>query len=150
MKKVLLTGGTGFIGSHTAIEVIKSGYDVIIVDDLSNSEESVIDRVEQITNVRPIFYRADVKDGDALETIFSEHDINAVIHFAGFKAVGESVEKPLQYYCNNLNTALTLLKVMKEFRVRDLIFSSSATVLFLFSLLYLQYIFLGRYYWLDM
>ena len=128
MKKVLLTGGTGFIGSHTAIEVIKSGYDVIIVDDLSNSEESVIDRVEQITNVRPIFYRADVKDGDALETIFSEHDINAVIHFAGFKAVGESVEKPLQYYCNNLNTALTLLKVMKEFKVRDLIFSSSATV----------------------
>ena len=101
-RKILLTGGTGFIGSHTAVELIESGYDVVIVDDLSNSEESVIDRIEQITNARPLFYKADVTDSDALDEDFSEQDIDAVIHFAGFKAVGESVEKPIEYYRNNL------------------------------------------------
>ena len=126
--KVLLTGGTGFIGSHTAVELIDSGHDVVVVDDLSNSEESVIDRIEKITGRRPKFYCANVASKSALKTVFAENIIDAVIHFAGFKAVGESVEKPLDYYCNNLNTTLTLLHVMKELGCKKIIFSSSATV----------------------
>ena len=128
MKKILLTGGTGFIGSHTAVELIESGYDVVIADDLSNSEASVIDRIEQITGKRPVFYHADVADAEAVEQIFSAQDIEAVVHFAGFKAVGESVEKPLEYYRNNLDTTLTLLEVMKRHQVKSFVFSSSATV----------------------
>lgn len=127
-KKILLTGGTGFIGSHTAVEVIQSGYDVVIADNLSNSEASVVDRIEKITGVRPVFYKIDVADRQAVEKLFDEQDIGAVVHFAGFKAVGESVEKPLEYYRNNLDTTLTLLETMKTHGVKNFIFSSSATV----------------------
>ena len=125
---ILLTGGTGFIGSHCAVELIQSGYDVVIADDLSNSEESVVDRIERITGKRPTFYNINVADKDDVSKLFKDYDIDAVIHFAGFKAVGESVVKPLEYYCNNLNTSLTLLKVMRKFNVKSFIFSSSATV----------------------
>ena len=125
---VLLTGGTGFIGSHTAVELIESGFDVMIADDLSNSEASVVDRIGVITGVRPAFAQIDAADKAAVEKLFSEHDIEAVIHFAGFKAVGESVEQPLKYYRNNLDTTLTLLEVMREHQVKKFIFSSSATV----------------------
>lgn len=128
MSAILLTGGTGFIGSHTAVELINSNYDVIIVDDLSNSEESVVDRIQTITGTRPKFYKLDVADKPALDKVFSENDIEAVIHFAGFKAVGESVAKPVAYYRNNLDTTLTLLETMKEHDCRRIIFSSSATV----------------------
>ena len=127
-KKILLTGGTGFIGSHTAVELIESGYAVIIADDLSNSSASVIDRIEQITGIRPVFFKIDVSDKAALQNLFAEQDIDAVIHFAGFKAVGESVEKPLEYYRNNLDTTLSLLEVMEQFDVHQFVFSSSATV----------------------
>lgn len=126
--RVLLTGGAGFIGSHTAIEVIKAGNEAVIADDLSNSEASVIDRIGIITGKKPAFYQINVADEMALAKLFSEQEIDAVIHFAGFKAVGESVQKPLEYYSNNLNTTLTLLKVMKEYAVKKIIFSSSATV----------------------
>lgn len=125
---ILLTGGTGFIGSHTAVEMINSGYDIVIADDLSNSDRSVVDAIEKITGKRPAFYDIDVKDREALEKVFSENDIEGVIHFAGFKAVGESVEKPLMYYENNLGSTIILLQVMKAFGCRRIIFSSSATV----------------------
>lgn len=125
---ILLTGGTGFIGSHTAVEMINKGYDVVIVDNLYNSEASVVDRIESITGVRPKFYEADVADKAALSKIFDENDIDAVIHFAGYKAVGESVKIPVAYYRNNLDTTLTLLEVMKEYGCKKIIFSSSATV----------------------
>ena len=125
---ILLTGGAGFIGSHTAVELIKTGYDVVIADDLSNSEASVIDRIEEITGRRPVFCQTDVSDKAALEKIFRDQDIDTAIHFAGFKAVGESVEKPLEYYRNNLGTTLTLLEVMKEYGCKRIIFSSYATV----------------------
>ena len=125
---VLLTGGTGFIGSHTAVELIEAGHSVVIADDLSNSEKSVVDRIEEITGVRPTFYQIDVTDKAALQKVFEEQDIDTVIHFAGFKAVGESVEKPLEYYRNNLDTTLTLLETMRSFGCKKIIFSSSATV----------------------
>ena len=125
---VLLTGGTGFIGSHTAVELIEAGHSVVIADDLSNSEKSVVDRIEEITGVRPAFYQIDVTDRAALQKVFEEQDIDTVIHFAGFKAVGESVEKPLEYYRNNLDTTLTLLETMKSNGCKKIIFSSSATV----------------------
>ena len=125
---VLLTGGTGFIGSHTAVELIEAGHSVVIADDLSNSEKSVVDRIEEITGVRPSFYQIDAADKAALQKVFEEQDIDTVIHFAGFKAVGESVEKPLEYYRNNLDTTLTLLETMRSFGCKKLIFSSSATV----------------------
>ena len=125
---ILLTGGTGFIGSHTAVEVIQSGLETVIVDNLSNSEETVVDRIKAITGERPIFYLADVADKIRLEEIFNNEKIDAVIHFAGYKAVGESVQKPLDYYRNNLDTTLTLLEVMKKYGVKNFIFSSSATV----------------------
>ena len=125
---VLLTGGTGFIGSHTAVELIEAGYGVVIADDLSNSEKSVVDRIEEITGVRPTFYQIDVTDRAALQKVFEEQDIDTVIHFAGFKAVGESVEKPLEYYRNNLDTTLTLLETMRSNGCKKIIFSSSATV----------------------
>lgn len=128
MPTILLTGGTGFIGSHTAVELLNTNHDVIIVDDLSNSEVSVVDRLETITGKRPIFYEADVADKTALENIFSKHHIDAVMHFAGYKAVGESVQKPVAYYRNNLDTTLTVLEVMKAYHCNRFIFSSSATV----------------------
>lgn len=125
---VLLTGGAGFIGSHTAVELIESGFEVVIADDLSNCDISVIDNIEKITGKRPVFYKADVKDKTALRKIFSENRIDSIVHFAGFKAVGESVEKPIMYYRNNLDTTLSLLETMKEYNVKKFIFSSSATV----------------------
>jgi len=125
---ILLTGGAGYIGSHTAVELIESGYSVVIADDLSNSDASVIDKIGQITGKRPLFYEGDVADHAFLEKVFCDNDIDAVIHFAGFKAVGESVEKPIEYYRNNLDTTLTLLEVMRKHECKDLIFSSSATV----------------------
>lgn len=125
---ILLTGGTGFIGSHTAVETLGAGYDVVIADNLSNSEGSVIERIGQITGKKPVFCNIDVTDAEAVEKLFEEQEIEAVIHFAGFKAVGESVEKPLDYYRNNLDSALTILEVMKRHDVKEFIFSSSATV----------------------
>ena len=125
---ILLTGGAGFIGSHTAVELLDAGYEVVIADDLSNSDVSVIDRIETITGKRPAFYRIDVADRAALEEIFSAQSIDAVIHFAGFKAVGESVQKPVAYYRNNIDTALTVLETMKDHGCKRFIFSSSATV----------------------
>ncbi len=128
MANILLTGGTGFIGSHTAVELLGAGENVILLDDLSNSERSVADRIEKITDRPVAFYQADASDQAALERVFTENTIDAVIHFAGFKAVGESVRKPVEYYRNNLDTALTLLEVMREHGVKRFIFSSSATV----------------------
>jgi UDP-glucose 4-epimerase len=126
--KILVTGGAGFIGSHTCVELLNSGYDVVIIDNLLNSKASVIDRVATITGKRPLLVRADVRDQAALRGVFSEHQIDAVIHFAGLKAVGESVQQPLQYYDNNIGSTLALCQVMAEFGVFQLVFSSSATV----------------------
>ena len=125
---ILLTGGTGYIGSHTAVELLNNGHEVILVDDLSNSRSSVVDRLETITGKRPVFYQADVTDRAAMDRIFSAHPMEAVIHFAGFKAVGESVQKPVAYYRNNIDATLTLLEVMAKYGVKRMIFSSSATV----------------------
>lgn len=125
---ILVTGGTGFIGSHTCVELINNKYDVVIIDNLSNSSSVVVDKIEEITGVRPVFYEGDVCSLDTLRMIFSKHKIDAVIHFAGYKAVGESVSKPLKYYRNNLDSTLSLLEVMNEFNCKNLVFSSSATV----------------------
>lgn len=125
---VLLTGGAGYIGTHTAIELIDSGHDVIVVDNLVNSSEESIRRVREITGKEIVFHKADVCDANALRDIFKAHHIDAVIHFAGLKAVGESVAKPLEYYRNNIDSTLSLLEVMEEFGVQKLVFSSSATV----------------------
>ena len=127
-KNILLAGGTGFIGSHTAVGMIEAGYDVVIVDNLYNSDEMVIDRIEKITGKRPKFYPYDATDQGKMTEVFNENDIEGVIHFAGLKAVGESVEKPLEYYRNNLDSTLTLLEVMRQFGVHNFVFSSSATV----------------------
>ena len=113
--KILLTGGAGYIGSHTAIELIQSGHDVVIMDDLSNSSAEVIRRIEDITKTTIPFVKADVRDKAALEEVFTNQQIDAVIHFAGFKAVGESVAKPLEYYDNNLVSSLVLLETMKKY-----------------------------------
>ena len=126
--KVLVTGGAGYIGSHTAVELIEAGYEAIIVDDLSNAKEDVIDRIETITGTRPVFYKEDCKDKEAMRKIFSENKIDAIIHFAAYKAVGESVQKPLEYYRNNIDSTLTLMEVMEEFGCKKFVFSSSATV----------------------
>lgn len=125
---ILLTGGAGYIGSHTAVELLSSGYDVIIVDDLSNSSEFAIDRIQFISGKKVKFYKGDVKDRVLLEKIFVNNNIDSVIHFAGYKAVGESVKKPLLYYRNNLDSTLTLLEIMKKYEVNKIVFSSSATV----------------------
>lgn len=125
---ILLTGGAGYIGSHTAIELINKGYSVIIADNFYNAKPVVIDRIEEITGVKPALYNIDVADKTALSVVFSENKIDSVIHFAGYKAVGESVAKPIEYYRNNLDTTLTLLEVMRDFGVKKLVFSSSATV----------------------
>ena len=125
---ILVTGGAGYIGSHTCIEMIKAGHEVIVVDNLDNSNPEALRRAEKIVG-RPIkFYEADVRDMAALETIFSENEIDAVIHFAGLKAVGESVAKPIEYYDNNLISTLVLLETMRNFGVKKFVFSSSATV----------------------
>lgn len=125
---ILVTGGTGYIGSHTCVELIKAGYDVIVFDNLSNSKETCLDRIFEITGKRPKFYCADMRDTDSMRPVFQENNIEAVIHFAGLKAVGESVAKPWEYYYNNVVGSLNLLSVMKEFNVKKLVFSSSATV----------------------
>ena len=125
---VLLTGGAGFIGSHTAVEMIRAGYDVIIADDLSNASPKVLDRILTITGVLPKFYAIDVADHDALEPVFRDNDIDGVIHFAGFKCVPESTKVPLKYYRNNLDTALTTLEMMEKYGTKAFVFSSSATV----------------------
>ena len=125
---VLVTGGVGYIGSHTVIQLIEADYEVIIVDNLSNSSIVVLDRIEEITNKRVKFYQKDLKQIEDIELIFNENNIDSVIHFAALKAVGESVEKPLEYYSNNLIGTLNLLQVMKKHQVNNFVFSSSATV----------------------
>ena len=125
---ILVTGGAGYIGSHTVVELQKCGYDAVIVDNLCNSNAAAIDRIAQITGVRPKFYENDVRDEAALSAIFDGEKIEAVIHFAGLKAVGESVQKPLDYYRNNLESTLALCDVMRKHACRNIIFSSSATV----------------------
>ena len=125
---VLVTGGAGYIGSHTVVELQQAGHEAIILDDLSNARADVVDRIAAITGKRPAFYQMDCKDKGALRTVFEAHKIDAIIHFAAFKAVGESVRKPLQYYRNNLDSTMSLLEVMEEYGCKKFIFSSSATV----------------------
>ena len=125
---ILVTGGAGYIGSHTCVELLNAGYEVVVADNLYNSSEKALERVEQITGKELKFYEVDLKDEEAVRTIFQNEKIDAVIHFAGYKAVGESVVKPLEYYENNLVSTLNLCKVMREFNCKNLIFSSSATV----------------------
>lgn len=129
MHKILVTGGTGFIGSHTVVELQNAGYEVVIIDNLSNSNEDVLNGIEKITGKRPAFYKGDVCIWDDLNTVFSEHkDISAVIHFAAYKAVGESVEKPLMYYRNNVGGLVNLLESMAAHSIHKIVFSSSCTV----------------------
>ncbi len=125
---ILVTGGTGYIGSHTCIELDKAGYEVVIIDNLVNSKKEVLKRLKTITGKDFTFYQEDVMDKAALERIFTENKIEGVIHFAGLKAVGESVRQPLRYYQNNLFSTITLLEVMQEYNVKNFVFSSSATV----------------------
>lgn len=126
--RILVTGGAGFIGSHTCVELLESGYDVVVLDNLCNSSEKSLERVEQITGKKVTFYKADILDREALNQIFDKEKIDAVIHFAGLKAVGESVQKPLEYYQNNISGTLILTDVMRNHGVKNIIFSSSATV----------------------
>lgn len=125
---ILITGGAGYIGSHTALELLNEGYDVVVFDNLSNSSQESLRRVEELTGKQVCFYEGDVQDEDALRAMFREQKIDAVIHCAALKAVGESVQKPLEYYQNNISGTLTLLKVMREVGVKNIVFSSSATV----------------------
>ena len=125
---ILVTGGAGFIGSHTCVELIESGYDVIVADNLYNSKALVIDRIEKIAGKRPKFYEIDVCDREALNDLFDKESIDAVIHFAGYKAVGESTRKPIEYYYNNLVSTLVLTDVMRNHGCKKIVFSSSATV----------------------
>ncbi len=125
---ILVTGGAGFIGSHTCVELIESGYDVIVADNLYNSKALVIDRIEKIAGKRPKFYEIDVCDREALSDLFDKESIDAVIHFAGYKAVGESTRKPIEYYYNNLVSTLVLTDVMRNHGCKKIVFSSSATV----------------------
>ena len=128
-QTILVTGGTGFIGSHTTVELIEAGYDVVIVDDLSNSKIEVLDGIEKITGVRPAFEKVDLRDKDAAEAVFQKYPkISGIIHFAASKAVGESVQKPLLYYRNNIVSLINLLELMPQYDVKGIIFSSSCTV----------------------
>ena len=128
MGKVLVTGGAGYIGSHTVVELLNIGKEVIIIDDFSNSNREVLDNIKKITNKDFKFYEINYLDKEKLEKVFEENDIESVINFAGFKAVGESVEKPLEYYHNNVGGAVILLETMKKYNVKKFVFSSSATV----------------------
>lgn len=128
MNKILVTGGTGFIGSHTCVSLVNAGYQVLVLDNLSNSKVEVISRIELITGKHLRFYHADIRDEEKLCTIFSDNKIDAVIHFAGKKAVGESVEQPLEYYQNNIGGTISLLRVMQKYNCNRMVFSSSATV----------------------
>lgn len=127
-KKILLTGGAGYIGSHCCVELLSANYDVVVVDNLGNSSKESISRVEKISGKPVSFYEIDILDSDRLRRVFKEHQISSVIHFAGLKAVGESVSKPLEYYWNNVGGTIALCQVMQEFDVCDFVFSSSATV----------------------
>lgn len=126
--KILVTGGCGYIGSHTCVELLNNNYEVVIIDNLSNSKMEAIHNIEKITDRKVIFYEGDVRDKELLRKIFQKHSIDAVIHFAGLKAVGESVEKPILYYQNNIDSTLNLCEVMNEYHCKKIIFSSSATV----------------------
>ena len=126
--KVLVTGGVGYIGSHTCIQLLEAGMEPVIIDNLCNSKEQVIDRIEALTGKRLPFYQGDIRDEAFLDSVFAEHDISSVIHFAGLKAVGESVAKPLEYYDNNVNGSLVLARSMRKAGVKSIVFSSSATV----------------------
>ena len=128
MKKILVTGGAGYIGSHTCVELLNSGKEIVVVDNLSNSKESAIEAIKKITGKDFKFYNINYLDRKSLEKVFEENDIEAVLNFAGFKAVGESVEKPIDYYINNISGALVLLDTMKKYNVKKFVFSSSATV----------------------
>mgnify|MGYP001360168250 CR=1 FL=1 len=128
MKTILVTGGAGYIGSHTVLQLLEQGYNVVVLDNLSNASAESLRRVENITGKSVTFVQGDIRDMAVLTTIFSEHDIDATIHFAGLKAVGESVQKPLEYYENNVYGTLTLCKAMRKHNVKNLVFSSSATV----------------------
>lgn len=128
MSKILVTGGTGYIGSHTVVELLEAGEDVIIVDNFSNSSPDVLDKIKKITEKEFGFYEVDLLDEEKLEQVFKENDIESVIHFAGLKAVGESVAKPVEYYHNNITGTLVLLKLMKKYSCKRIVFSSSATV----------------------
>ena len=128
MLRILVTGGTGFIGSHTAVELIAAGYDVFIIDNLCNSKTSVLDRIERIASRRPGFAQIDVRDRSALRQLFSAHRFDAVMHFAGLKAIGESVERPLAYYDNNVSGSVALVECMLDAGVKTMVFSSSAAV----------------------
>ena len=130
---ILVTGGAGFIGSHTCVELIQRGYSVVIVDDLSNSSQTAVDRIRKICgidadNAQLRFYKQNILDRETLDAIFAENDVDAIIHFAGFKAVGESVQKPLEYYWNNIAGTLVLCDVARNHGVKNIVFSSSATV----------------------
>lgn len=126
--KILVTGGAGYIGSHTCVELLKAGHEVVIVDNLYNSNEKAVERVEQISGKKVVFYEEDIRNHEGLDVIFDKENIDAVIHFAGLKAVGESVQKPVEYYTNNVAGTLTLVDVMRKHNVKNIIFSSSATV----------------------
>ena len=126
--RVLVTGGTGFIGSHTVVELINAGHEAVIVDNLYNSDIHVLDRIEKITGVRPEFFETDILDFEGLEKVFQAHEYDAIIHFAGYKAVGESVAKPLVYYENNISGSLNLYHLAAKYNVKRIVFSSSATV----------------------
>ena len=125
---ILVTGGAGYIGSHTVVELQNAGYDVVVLDNLSNASEKSLERVEKITGKPVTFYKADILDRDALNEVFEKESIDSCIHFAGLKAVGESVAKPWEYYENNIAGTLTLVDVMRKHGVKNIIFSSSATV----------------------
>ena len=127
-QKILVTGGTGYIGSHVVVELLKQGYEVEIIDNLSNSQIEVLDKIEQITGTKPIFHEIDLLDQSALNQIFNDSSFELVIHFAGLKAVAESIEQPLRYYDNNITGTLNLLQAMQNHNVKSIIFSSSATV----------------------
>ncbi len=127
-KKILVTGGTGYIGSHTTVELIEKGFEVVIIDNLYNSEAEVVDRIFKITGTKPELEVFDICDAEKLNAFFKKHDISGIIHFAAYKAVGESVNKPLEYYRNNLVSLINLLDAMKSFGIPNLVFSSSCTV----------------------
>lgn len=128
MKKILVTGGAGYIGSHTCVELLNAGYELVVLDNFSNSKPEVLEKIKKITGKDFKFYECDYTSAEALEKVFIENEIGQVINFAGFKAVGESVAKPLEYYTNNVYGALNLLQIMKKYNVKDFVFSSSATV----------------------
>lgn len=126
--KILVTGGAGYIGSHTCVELLNDGYEVVIVDNLYNSNKKAVDRIETITGKKVTFYETDILDREGLDSIFEKENVDAVIHFAGLKAVGESVRKPIEYYTNNVQGTLVLTDIMRKHNVKNIIFSSSATV----------------------